>query len=60
MLMFWRDHDFGEFLYNFLSLNFTLQNNYTALHNLHHPDHNLPGLMIKSDSSKTKHINHRK
>ena len=34
-----------------------LHKNYTAVHNLHNPDHNLPGLMIKSDSSETKHIN---
>ena len=28
---------------------------YTALHNLYNPDHNQPGMMIKSDSSETKH-----
>ena len=39
-----------------------LQKNYTALLNLllHNPDHNLPGFMIKSDSSETKHITYRK
>ena len=33
---------------------------YTALHILNNPDHSLPGLMIKSDASETKHINYRK
>ena len=37
-----------------------LTKNYTALYNLHNPDHSLPGLMIKSDSSETKHFIYRK
>ena len=43
-----------------LKVSSVLTKNYTALLNLYNPDHNLPGLMIKSESSETKHITYRK